>query len=125
MSELITRRPSTRNLEALPGPEQLEKLSMSLAMLDAIVLPDEWDGRYYSFNKEWDAAKGLRMGSMRNGIGDYEMAHPGSPPSGVLTEFPKSIDDFLAEPAFKMEDTTLLHLAATWKRMDGRKNLLP
>ncbi len=98
---------------------------MSLAMLDAILLPDEWEGRYYSFNKEWDAAKGLRMGSMRNGSGDYyyilfgpngvaikgyaheyEMAHPGSPPSGVLTEFPKSIGDFLAEPAFTMEDTT-------------------
>jgi len=93
-------------------------------MLDAILLPDEWHDRYYSFNKHWDA-KGRRMGSMRNGQGDYyfilfgangvaikgydhecRMAAPGSPPLGVLTEFPNRIDDFLSEPAFTMEDTT-------------------
>ena len=117
-------RPSTRNLAALPGPVALERLCMSLAMLDAIVCPD-WESRYYSFNKDWDKAKGNRMGSMRNGSGDefyvlftasgvalkgyaheYPMAKWGTPPEGVLSGFPTSIEDFLSEPAFAMDCTT-------------------
>ena len=97
-------KPSTRNLSAIPAPEKLEKLCQTLAMLDAILSPD-WQYRYYSFNKNWDTAKGLRMAPMRNGSGDeyyillsphgtaikgyaheYPMAAPGQPPAGVLSE---------------------------------------
>ncbi len=135
-------KPSTRNLAALPTPQQLERLSMSLAMLDAILLPDEWANRYYSFNKDWDADNELRMGSMRNGCGDdyyilfgasgvaikgyaheCAMASPGSPPVGVLSEFPTRIDHFLTEPAFTIEDTSfcIWHLPArTWTVGDIR-----
>jgi len=117
-------RPSTRNLK-LPSPPALERLSQSLATLDAILLPEPWCDRYYSFDKNWRPAKGQRMGSMRNGCGDYyfilfgpdgvaikgfaheyEMACHGEPPKGVLDAFPASIEDFLTEPAFSMDDTS-------------------
>ncbi len=94
-------RPSTRSL-ALPSPSILERLSQSLATADAILSP-EWEGRYYSFDNNWDTAKTLRMGSMRNGCGDdyfilfssagvalkgfaheCPMAQPGNPPKGEI-----------------------------------------
>lgn len=56
-------------IERLPGPPALERLTRSLAVLDAILSPD-WEGRYYSFNAGWDAARGERMASMRDGCGD-------------------------------------------------------
>jgi hypothetical protein len=58
---------STRNLTELPTTETLRKLTQSLAMLDAILMP-EWDNRYYSFNSKW--AENEQMASMRNGQGD-------------------------------------------------------
>lgn len=88
-------RASTRNPSAIPAAKQLERLLVALATLDAILSP-EWQFRYYSFNKDWDNSKGHRMGSMRNG----------SPPKGVLDNFPDSIEDFLTESAFSMENTT-------------------
>jgi hypothetical protein len=60
---------STRDLSDLPDLERLEKLSQSIAMLDAILSP-EWDYRYFSFNSKWDESKLERMASMRNGSGD-------------------------------------------------------
>ena len=125
-------KPSTRNLH-LPAPAELEKLSVSLATLDAI-LCREWQHRYYSFNKDWDKATGSRMGAMRNGCGDdyfilftgagvaikgyaheYPMANPGHPPAGILDGFPAVIENFLSEPAFTMEDTTF----CLWHQADG------
>lgn len=126
-------RPSTRTLTTLPRPEHLERLSVSLAMLDAILSP-EWQDRYYSFNRAWDAEKNHRMGSMRNGCGDeyfilftpagaaikgyaheYPMAQPGAPPEGMFDGFPEAITDFLPEPAFSMENTTF----CLWCLHDG------
>ncbi len=117
-------KPSTRTLNSLPRPEVLERLSMSLATLDAILSP-EWQDRYYSFNKTWDPTKHHRMASMRNGCGDEyfilfteagaaikgyahecPMARPGAPPEGVFDDFPQAITEFLAEPAFSIENTT-------------------
>ena len=43
---------STRNLEGLPDVTRLKRLLQSLAMLDAILMP-EWEYRYYSFNAHW------------------------------------------------------------------------
>jgi hypothetical protein len=58
---------STRNLRALPDIAGLRRLLQSMAMLDAILMPD-WEYRYYSFNAHWSA--GEMMGSMRDGAGD-------------------------------------------------------
>lgn len=108
-------------------------MSVSLAALDAILCP-EWEYRYYSFNKAWDTAKSHRMASMRNGSGDdyvilytpagaaikgyaheSPMARPGDPPEGMFDGFPETITDFLAEPAFSMENTTF----CLWCLRDG------
>ena len=63
---------STRDLSSLPEPKQLCRLMQSLAMLDAILMP-EWHDRYYSFNSQWN--KTSQMGSMRNGQGDDLFVH--------------------------------------------------
>jgi hypothetical protein len=40
---------STRDLSQLPSIDRLEKITQSIAMLDAIVSPN-WEDRYFSFN---------------------------------------------------------------------------
>ena len=95
-------------------------------MLDAILSPD-WEFRYYSFNSRW--SEGNEMASMRNGSGDdyfclfnksgailKGFAHeslmspyrlnPTSIWPGVMDNIPGEFANFLAEPAFSMEDTT-------------------
>jgi hypothetical protein len=117
---------STRNLSGLPGIEKLEKLTQSLAMLDAIIQP-EWDYRYYSFNAMW--GEGERMASMRDGSGDewfclfspvgaalkgFDHESEMSPWArddhalwkGVLDQVPHTFKKFLNEPAFSMTDAT-------------------
>lgn len=59
---------STKNLENLTDIDGLKRLLQSLAVLDLIMSPDDWDSRYYSFDAHW--AEGETMGSMRNGCGD-------------------------------------------------------
>lgn len=118
--------PSSRNLTRLPGIDRLRALCQSLALLDAILCPD-WEGRYYSFNARW--TPGCAMASMRDGQGDAYFllfsaagaalkgfAHESpmspyrvDPPRvwpGVLDDVPSAFADFLAEPAFSMQDTT-------------------
>jgi hypothetical protein len=58
---------STGNLEGLPDVTRLKQLLRSMAMLDAILMP-EWEYRYYSFNARW--GEGEMMGSTRDGAGD-------------------------------------------------------
>ena len=123
---------STRDLSGLPDVEGLRKLLQSLATLDAILCP-EWQYRYYSFNRAWDA--GEQMGSMRNGSGDDFVAHfsaagcwlkgfaheaPMTPyahepkrvwPS-VLDNVPAAFAACLQEPAFSVEDVTF----CIWRR---------
>lgn len=118
---------STRNLAALPDVGQLKALLQSLAVLDSIMSPDEWDMRYFSFNSKW--GRGEEMGSMRNGSGDDFFAffnrsgcllkgfvHESpmtpfreDPPSiwkGVLDDVPNAFAAALAEPAFSMSNVT-------------------
>lgn len=118
---------STRNLAALPDVGQLKALLQSLAVLDSIMSPDEWDMRYFSFNSKW--GRGEEMGSMRNGSGDDFFAffnrsgcllkgfvHESpmtpfreDPPSiwkGVLDDVPNAFAVALAEPAFSMSNVT-------------------
>jgi len=59
--------PSTRDLGALPSIEGVRSVLKSVAVLDAILMP-EWELRYYSYNGRW--GPGEEMASMRNGSGD-------------------------------------------------------
>jgi hypothetical protein len=117
---------STRDLTVLPSIPRLNRITKSLALLDAIITP-EWDHRYYSFNSKWSA--GQEMASMRNGQGDAwfcvfsdvgvflkgfdhesQMSPWSTKPTnvwrGVLDEVPDKFDPFATEPAFSMADTT-------------------
>ena len=117
---------STRDLTALPSIPRLNRLTKSLAVLDAIIMP-EWDYRYYSFNSKWSL--GQEMASMRNGEGDawfcvfsdvgvflkgFDHESQMSPWTtkpphvrrGVLDEVPAKFKLFVTEPSFSMTDTT-------------------
>jgi hypothetical protein len=119
---------STRDLSQLSSIDDLERLTQSIAMLDAIVSPN-WEYRYFSFNAAWDASRKERMASMRDGSGDeyfmvispkgailkgFDHEAPMSPwqrdPVAVwpvvLEGVPEAFASFLTEPAFSMSDCT-------------------
>jgi hypothetical protein len=119
---------STRNLTTLPNIPELEKISLSIAVLDAVLSP-EWQYRYFSFDRQWGGGPAERMASARNGQGDeyflvfgpvgafmkgFDHESQMSPWQqesravwpGVLDEVPKVFSAQLAEPAFSMENTT-------------------
>lgn len=122
---------STKNLNELPGIQDLKRLTQSLAMLDAILSP-EWEYRYYSFNQAW--ADGAMMASMRNGSGDHWFAvfcpagaalhglmheaptfRPGNPAPAIFERLPTAFHaNLLHEPAFSTQDSTF----CIW-RLDG------
>ncbi|PKG41450.1 hypothetical protein [Psychroflexus sp. MES1-P1E] len=58
---------STQNLNLLPNIENFKKLCKSISVLDAIISQD-WESRYYSYQKEWDENE--EFFEMRNGSGD-------------------------------------------------------
>jgi hypothetical protein len=120
-------RISTQNLELMPSIDEAKRISQSAAMLDAILSPDDWESRYFSFNSKWN--KNTMMASMRDGSGDdYFMTFSSagailkgfdhesvmSPYAqdvervwpGVLEQVPAEFSDFLKDAAFKLEDTT-------------------
>ena len=126
----------------MPNIEHLKALSQSLALLDAILMP-EWQYRYYSFNSRW--ADGEQMASMRNGSGDeyyalftstgailkgfaHESAmtpfrvEPAQIWPGVLDSVPQVFASFLSEPAFEREATTFCiwrePVDTTWRHGD-------
>ena len=124
---------STRNLELIPDIDSLKKLLQSLAVLDLIMSPDEWEDRYYSFDSKWSAAE--QMGSMRNGSGDEffaffnsagcfikgfahesKMAASRVNPTAlwprILEGIPDEFIDACNEPAFAMESVTF----CIWRR---------
>lgn len=107
----------------LPPPRLLERLSLSLAALDAVMSP-EWEYRYYSFDPRWSPTQ--RMASMRNGSGDqnfivfdpvgtvvrafdHESALSAwSQPEnrlapGLLDGYPEGLQEIIDEPAFRTE----------------------
>jgi hypothetical protein len=55
---------SSRNLEALPAIDEVKRIAQSLAILDAILMP-EWEFRYYSFDAHW--GEGEMLASSRAG----------------------------------------------------------
>lgn len=133
---------STRNLNALPAIPELEKIALSIAVLDAVMSP-EWDYRYFSFDRQW--AHGERMASARNGQGDdyflvfgpagafmkgFDHESQMSPWQqktrsvwpGILDKVPAVFASQLAEPAFSMKDTTFCiwrtNEDLSWRRGD-------
>ena len=60
---------STRNLSELPTPSKLHAAMQSMALLDAIIMP-EWEYRFYSFEDRISPDGSISIGSMRNGSGD-------------------------------------------------------
>ncbi len=117
---------SLNNLERMPNIAGFEKICKSIAMIDAILMPD-WEYRYYSFNSKWDKAE--RMASMRDGSGDgyyalfindgviikgFERSSPFSkyfdendkPFPGIFDNVPGYFTSFLKEPAFVLNETT-------------------
>jgi len=133
---------STRDLSEMPDIDSLQRLTQSIAMLDAIISP-EWDHRYFSFNTKWDQSRDERMASMRNGSGDeyfvlftpqgailkgFDHESPMSPWTrepvevwpGVLDHVPEEFAHFLTEPAFNMQDASFCvwrtHRDDGWRR---------
>jgi hypothetical protein len=119
---------STRDLSALPEPDRLEALSLSLAMLDAVMSPD-WKYRYFHYDAAWDLEIGERLAKLDTGSGDSyfllfspvgtflkgfghecEMTPWAFDPlrvwEGVLSDVPPVFKSCLSEPAFDMESTT-------------------
>jgi hypothetical protein len=112
--------PSTSEL--VPDIKALRRLTKSIAMLDAILMP-EWQYRYYSYNANWSA--GEEMASMRDGRGDdwfLLFAPCGAALKGFAHEsplarnialaaripqvVPAEFASFLSEPAFSMNRAT-------------------
>ena len=117
---------SSRSLDALPGIDEVKRISQSIATLDAI-LAEDWEYRYYSFDAHWGG--GEMMASMRNGSGDsyFILFNPsgaiikgydhesklarytvdsGQTWPGVLDEVPPEFEAVLTDPAFVAEETS-------------------
>ena len=135
----MAQRPSTRSLKSMPDVAAVRRISQSIAMLDAILSPDE-QLRYYLFNAAW--ARGEQMASMDNGAGDeyfilfnaagaaikgFDHEAPMTPyrvdPErlwpGLYDGIPAAFASFLQEPAFSMDDATFCiwrtHADAEWR----------
>ena len=125
-SEGCVKMARKRALLLLPDPEEIKRISQSVATLDAIIMP-EWQLRYFSFNRKWDEDE--QVASMRDGGGGFyfaafdlngviikgydphrEMgaynARTGHPWAGVLDCVPNSFRQFLSEPAFSISEAT-------------------
>jgi hypothetical protein len=102
----------------LPPPAELERITRGLATLDAILCED-WEMRYYSFDRTWGQAE--RLASMRDGEGDewfllftkagaflkgLAHEHPPGKVEAIYKGLPAKLRGWLDEPAFTMEDTS-------------------
>ena len=117
---------SSSNLDALPGIDEVKRISQSIAMLDAI-MTDEWEYRYFSFDAKW--GEGEMLATMRDGSGDsyfilfnsfgavikgygHESAmaaytvDSGKVWPGVLDGLPPEFEAVLTDPAFVAEETS-------------------
>ena len=120
---------STQTLTALAPPQGLQRLCMSLAILDAILEPS-WEYRYFSYNADW--ADSEEVASMRDGqgsfyfilfspavtgikgynpsshFGQYNQSE-GHPWPGVQDELPEKVSTLVSEPAFYINEATFLY----------------
>lgn len=107
-----------KEIEDLPNIKKIKKIAQSLAMLDAIVMP-EWEYRYFSFDAHWD--KDEMMASMRNGEGNeyfilfnndgvvgklFSKDRPldTNQTKNILKNIPSKFSSFIGEAAFNMDD---------------------
>jgi hypothetical protein len=115
------------SLDLLPTIEEVAETSQSLALLDAILMP-EWEHRYFSFSAHWNTAARETMASMRDGSGsEYfllfsEIGAAGKvldvtisiPSADSLSAMPDVFSTFKAEPAFSLHDCSFF----LWRRAD-------
>lgn len=117
---------SSRSLQELPNVDELKRIFQSLALLDAILMPD-WEYRYYSFDANWSDEE--MLASMRDGSGDEffilfnlagavikgyahesvmagHSADTGEVWPGVLDHVPPEFEVVLNDPAFVAEETS-------------------
>ena len=121
----------------LPSPEEIERKSAALAVLEAVLCPEPWDFRTYSYNGVWNTTKRERLASMKNGSGD-EYVILFSPAGAVIKGLdhecplshynplairlfdglPSKLEGFLRQPAFNLPDTTFFfwHEGSGWGR---------
>jgi hypothetical protein len=121
---------STRNLGGLPDVARTKRLLQSMAMLDAVLMPD-WQYRYYSFDAHW--GKDEMLGSMRDGAGDEFFAvfnargaflkgfvHDSPAAETRLcsdrfySDLPACFVKYSREPAFSIKDVTF----CVWRLID-------
>lgn len=109
----------------LPNIKTLQQRCQAVAMLDAILSPDVWDNRWYSYTHDW--GDGESCAQMRNGCGDdcyivfttagafirgFDHESPMTPwrtepPQlwpGLIDDVPDTFRAFLSEPAFAYDD---------------------
>ncbi|WP_224284362.1 hypothetical protein [Streptomyces sp. LS1784] len=102
-------------LSRLPAISDLRDRCRALAILDAILSPDDWGSRYHSFDASWGG--GEEMASMRDGegadwfvvfspVGTYGRGFDHEAPNApeLLTAVPEEFRRFAEEPAFGDED---------------------
>lgn len=117
---------SSSNLRLIPEIKDLEKLSQSLAMLDAILCPDK-RLRYYFFHANWKEK--VNLATMSNGFADdyvivfnevgalikgFAHESPMTPYKhepkkvwpGVLTNVPREFSSIFLDTEVSLEDTT-------------------
>ncbi|WP_035861129.1 hypothetical protein [Kitasatospora cheerisanensis] len=121
----------------LPGIAELQRHCRTLAVLEAILLPDRSD-RYFCYDSRWNTEAGEHLASMRDGSGDeyaivftragayvrgFAHESPLSPYGdedrrvwpGVLDEVPAAFAAQVAEPAFGDEDDVPAVTACLWR----------
>lgn len=107
------------NTSVIPPLNVMRSRFQSLAMLDAILMPD-WELRYFSFNTKWGIDE--MMASMRNGEGDgyFFLFCNGEvigkifchdtpeteTPRQILANVPSKFISFLNEAAFRLDEIT-------------------
>ena len=129
------------DINGLPDIFKVKLVSQSLAMLDAIIMP-EWEFRYFSFDCHWDDME--MMASMKNGSGDeYFLLFNNSGAIGkvflvnsqlsdndinkLFARIPTSFQSFKNEEAFKLDNISFcfwrLNTEQYWILEPQRKNL--
>ncbi|TDR27846.1 hypothetical protein [Hydromonas duriensis] len=87
---------------SIPNPNELLKLSQSLALLDAIICP-EWEYRYFSFNSKWSSSE--KMASMRDGEGSDYFILWGPSYCAIKAKYSDSSNEYVAkfEPSINVQ----------------------
>ncbi|MFT9667037.1 hypothetical protein ACMZ5F_04045 [Streptomyces rhizosphaericola] len=114
-------------IRGLPDPATLRDRCRSMSMLDAVLSPD-WEGRYYSFDSNWNV--GEQLASMRDGSGNdwfmvfskagvyargFDREVPNAP--HLLEKVPGVFLTYVEEPAFADHDGAPLISVCFWREV--------